>query len=133
MLHAERPIDVPHLYSSAVRRLRVLTALVAVVSLTAGCARDQMRDVTIIGGMVQEKQLTVHLGICQGEENTIAELTETKDSVNVRVQTRRRSRGGDELACSDGLVVPLHAPLGDRTLVDASTRKQVDVQAVPGT
>lgn len=91
-----------------------------------------MRDVVINGGVVREQQLTVHLGICQGEENTVAELAETEGSVTVRVQTRRRSTGGAELACSDALLVPLSSPLGDRTLVDASTRKQVDVQTVPG-
>jgi hypothetical protein len=91
-----------------------------------------MRDVNIIDGRVQAGQLNVNLDICKGEINEVTEVTETADSVTVRVRARRRS-GGDQLACSDGLQVPLEAPLGDRTLIDASTRKQVDVQIVPGT
>lgn len=71
--------------------------------------------------------LQLYVGSCNGEpEVTLLEQTATE--VRVEVTSTTPAPGWPGADCLDGLALTLDAPLGDRTLVDASTGDVVAVR-----
>lgn len=56
------------------------------------------------------------------------ELREDEDRIVVSVVSTRTYGGSAADDCLDSVEVPLGAPLGDRAVVDATTRKEILVE-----
>lgn len=102
--------------------LLALVGAVAVVAL-AGCS--SVREARLIEGRVGESERVIHLTV--GACNPVridTDMTEATDEVRVLVTVTDPAENED---CAAGVNVHLDEPLGDRTVLDASTGETVNV------
>lgn len=74
-------------------------------------------------------ELRLMVDSCQ-QEARLEALHETDQAVIVRVEASYTPIRSGGLDCLDVVVVPLQGPLGDRIVIDLTTRRQVDVTRV---
>lgn len=103
----------------------VLTVVPAAV--LAGCAGT--KEVSIAEAYVDDdaKSLYAIVNACT-EEATVA-VVETANEVTL---TARAPWPGDGTDCQAGVVVELTSALGQRALIDATTRETIDIHLGPG-
>ncbi len=102
---------------------RFVLALTMVLTLV-GCSAGQTRGTaTIVNYMVgDDGSLSVIVNTCHGDP-VVSGLVETADEVNIEVTSTTTKGAGD--ACLDSVSVDLSAPLGGRTVIDASDGHRV--------
>lgn len=103
----------------------LLLALAGAVAVLALAGWSSVREARLLQGRVGESERVVHLtiGACN-PVRTQTEVTETTDEVRVLVTVTDPAENED---CSAGVNVHLDEPLGDRTVLDASTGETVNV------
>lgn len=103
---------------------------VLVCALAAGCSdtRTTSRPVAFTRVVSASDSLTLRVSAeaCKAQPYRVV-VQESAEVVRVAL-TAQAHADGPALACSDLVTVPLDAPLGSRTVVDASTRATVTVQ-----
>ena len=94
------------------------------VPMVVGCSAGQTRGTATITNYIvsDEGSLSVIVNTCHGDP-VVSALVETTDEVKVAVTSTKTNGAGD--ACLDSVDVDLSAPLGDRTVIDASDGHQV--------
>ena len=94
-------------------------AVAVTVAVLVGCStqeRLELAELTPDG-----RSLSFSLSVCNADQDV--DVREDEDVVAVSIRSSR----GDGNDCADGVVVELDAPLGDRTVIDASTGDEVTV------
>lgn len=76
--------------------------------------------------LITESTLRLNVSSCGGDPE-VTVLEETDSEVRLEITSTNAAPGWMSAACLDGLEVGLAAPLGDRTLIDISTGRPVDV------
>jgi hypothetical protein len=113
-------------------RSRVVGLILAlqVVSLL-GCGIGQDHPSPIFGyRLLDDRTLSVLASTGAGYETWVESVVETATSVVVDVRYRVSQLGGDgDVAHDLWLTVPLRAPLGDRTVLDAIN--ETPIEALP--
>jgi hypothetical protein len=105
----------------------LIAAIVAgCAAALAACTGGQASIISVVG--VSPDGLTIQLEVASCNADLQAEVAETPQRVIVRVFAWNNTRDG----CSDGHVVELKDPLGNRSLIDASTGAEIDVPPIPG-
>ena len=98
-----------------------LVALAFVVLITAGCSEGRASlDEAYIRD--DERVLEVIVSTCQADLTT--DVEETPSQVVITVTAKNDNANLD---CQDPVLITLSEPLGDRTLIDGSTDRAVDV------
>lgn len=90
------------------------------VLLLAACGGDPEAVRVVRAVEVSPGQLAVDVASCGGTP-AFVELEQSRDEVRLRVEADPSGAG----ACTDGLVVPLSAPLGGRPVVDDESGERV--------
>jgi hypothetical protein len=104
--------------SCAVAALLALPVLVSLVLGGPDRIPTGIQEYAAINGSI----LQLGLATCDGNAD-LKELAETPSEVRLLVIADEPSR--DSNGCSDGMEVPLSAPLGTRDVIDASTGQPV--------
>ncbi len=92
--------------------------------MVVGCSAGQTRGTATIMNYIasDDGALSVIVNTCHGDP-VVSGLVETTDEVNITVTSTKTHGAGD--ACLDSVDVDLSAPLGDRTVIDASDGHRV--------
>ena len=98
--------------------------LLFILCLAAGCGGQ----VAVLDAQVDRdtETLRVSVNFCNGTGHRVS-VDEDADEVRVSVRVGGGPHEGVRNSCADVLDVPLTRPLGDRTVLDTSTDRPVEV------
>lgn len=72
---------------------------------------------------------SLEVGVSSCNENPVVEVTESASEVRLLARADRRWPGSSGNDCADGVKLVLQDPLGYRTVVDASTGRELSVSS----
>ncbi len=110
---------------------RALMRAAALVMLVAGCAGSDdaggsRQPVDVVEVVVQPGGTLLGVGIdsCNGDPSAVV----TEDAESVTIEAEAFVPDGDTDDCLDGLDIDLAEPLGDRTVIDGNSDRELPVR-----
>ena len=100
-------------------------AVVVVIAVRDVLRRDDPLPTRVVRGTVESPSRVVLL-VASCNKSPTAEVREEADAVTVTAYAARSGSNGSD--CVDAVTVQLHAPLGDRRMLDGSTGLPIRVQ-----
>jgi hypothetical protein len=105
--------------------IATLVAIIAVVIVQRSEGR-WVAVVQVVAPNESATRLDLAIGICNPSQSLPApRVVETRNEVRISIDVH--APGGDNGSCAAGATVMLHAPLGERRVVDGHSHHQVDV------
>jgi hypothetical protein len=100
------------------------TVALAVALMLAGCFGGE-RMISTVHGQAESPRLELGVNSCNRNPRATVEESDTEVRISITIDEETGNGGGD---CADHAVVTLSRPLGDRSVIDASSGETLTVQ-----